>query len=145
MFKGFLIAIVILAVLAVFLAIRSDWKNKAHKEFRDAFLFSAIIVIARLYTHIVQMRRLLSGIPYEIDYLTFAISISIAGLFIVIPDKNWRVGVIFVVASFVAGGLSKMVSQSSIFGAVLLCLAGIFFLFPASLYFYRLKGKTIVL
>lgn len=106
---------------------------------RKLFVWSLILTLSRLYALALRtIRHRFSFSKYDlIFFIVFLIL-----FFIVIKNKNWRIGCALLTVSAFTEYLASIVSQRSMFGGIFLIVVSILLLFSAFLAFLQLRKKA---
>ena len=108
---------------------------------RKLFNCSLVLLAACLFSALFQIRKLLTGARIDSDLTPALIGLGIQIVLLYVPGRDWRLGMLFIVAYNVARYLSATTSTQSFTTAIVLNGLSITLLFPAFLYFLKLKRE----
>ena len=106
---------------------------------RRLFNGSLVLLAACLFSALFHTWKLLKGANIESDLTPTSIGLGMQIVLLYVPSKHWRLGMLFLIAYNVARYLSAITSTQSFATAFMLNGLSIVLLFPALLYFLKLK------
>ena len=114
------------------------WGINMTPKIKKLFILSLIVLLAKLFTIISLIRKLIENLPVFEDLFILGIYLMmIITALITVSNVYWRFGFAFIIGASIIEYLSRMISHTSNIGAILLSLFALLFLFPSSFCFYK--------
>lgn len=107
-------------------------------KIKKLFIVSLIVLLAKLFTIISLLKKLIENLPVSRDLFILGIYLMMMiTALVTVSNLYWRLGFTFIIGASIIEYLSRMISHTSNIGALLLSLFALSFLFPALFCFHK--------